>query len=239
MIRFFRQLRQKLLQEKKLANYLIYALGEIILVVIGILIALQINNVNEAKKDRAVERQMLLQIQENLGKDKEALKAIATNYKQAFSSAEKVLSKEESLKYPDSIPIWLANIIQFKRFKPITNSYESLKSIGLDKVSSNDLRVLLGYYYDDKSITMMSSVADIEEAFKVDWLPILKENVVEFIWLEKIVVDDLFAFSTPSTLRNTMILFKDNYRGGLVDVTTTIELIEKIEGELESVLNAQ
>ncbi len=47
MIKFFRKIRQKMLIENKFSKYLIYAIGEIILVVIGILIALQINNLNE------------------------------------------------------------------------------------------------------------------------------------------------------------------------------------------------
>src|SRR6056297_2485873 len=47
MIKFFRKIRQKMLSENKFSKYLIYAIGEIILVVIGILIALQINNWNE------------------------------------------------------------------------------------------------------------------------------------------------------------------------------------------------
>ena len=51
MIKFFRKIRQKLLSENKLSKYLIYAIGEVILVVIGILIALQINNWNEERKD--------------------------------------------------------------------------------------------------------------------------------------------------------------------------------------------
>ena len=50
MIKFFRKIRQKLLSENKFSKYLIYAIGEIILVVIGILIALSINNWNETKK---------------------------------------------------------------------------------------------------------------------------------------------------------------------------------------------
>jgi hypothetical protein len=53
MIKFFRKIRQKLLQEGKIANYMKYAIGEILLVVIGILIALQINNWNENKKSQA------------------------------------------------------------------------------------------------------------------------------------------------------------------------------------------
>lgn len=50
MIKFFRRIRQKLLSESKFSKYLLYAIGEIILVVIGILIALQINNWNEQRK---------------------------------------------------------------------------------------------------------------------------------------------------------------------------------------------
>ncbi len=52
MIKFFRRIRHKLLGEGKVKNYLLYAIGEIVLVVVGILIALQLNNFNEAKKDQ-------------------------------------------------------------------------------------------------------------------------------------------------------------------------------------------
>ncbi|CAN0599637.1 DUF6090 family protein [Maribacter sp. 1_2014MBL_MicDiv] len=50
MIKFFRKIRQNLLSENKFSKYLIYAIGEIILVVVGILIALSINNWNESQK---------------------------------------------------------------------------------------------------------------------------------------------------------------------------------------------
>ncbi len=52
MLNFFRKIRQRLLSENKFSKYLIYAIGEIILVVIGILIALQINNWNEKRKEK-------------------------------------------------------------------------------------------------------------------------------------------------------------------------------------------
>ncbi|MEO9887119.1 MAG: DUF6090 family protein [Balneola sp.] len=55
MLKFFRKIRQKLLSENKFSKYLIYAIGEIILVVIGILIALQINNWNEQRNTREKE----------------------------------------------------------------------------------------------------------------------------------------------------------------------------------------
>ena len=63
MIKFFRQIRQNQIMENKTGKYLKYAIGEIILVVIGILIALQINNWNSMQKDIAKEQQILLSLQ--------------------------------------------------------------------------------------------------------------------------------------------------------------------------------
>ena len=60
MIQFFRKIRQRLLTENKISKYIFYAIGEIVLVVIGIMIALQINNANELAKEH-----QLVKIYEN------------------------------------------------------------------------------------------------------------------------------------------------------------------------------
>src|SRR6056297_2039526 len=59
MIKFFRKIRQNFLSEGKTAKYLTYAVGEIVLVVIGILIALSINNWNQTLKNRKAEKYIL------------------------------------------------------------------------------------------------------------------------------------------------------------------------------------
>ncbi|MCO5726027.1 DUF6090 family protein [Robiginitalea marina] len=66
MFRFFRQLRQRLLTENRFRNYFLYALGEIFLVVIGILIALQINTWNESRKEQGNLMKVYAQIQQDL-----------------------------------------------------------------------------------------------------------------------------------------------------------------------------
>ncbi|MFL0351940.1 DUF6090 family protein [Xanthomarina sp. GH4-25] len=63
MIKLFRKIRYELLEKNKTGKYLKYAIGEIVLVVIGILIALQINNWNERRKDFAQEQLILMQLQ--------------------------------------------------------------------------------------------------------------------------------------------------------------------------------
>jgi len=66
MIPFFRKIRQHLLSDRRLGKYLLYAAGEILLVVIGILIALQVDNRNEEKKDRRKELAYLERFQKDL-----------------------------------------------------------------------------------------------------------------------------------------------------------------------------
>jgi hypothetical protein len=73
MIKFFRKIRQNLLSEGKTGKYLKYAIGEIILVVIGILIALQINNWNENRKTNIQELQLLESLQKEFTYNKNEL----------------------------------------------------------------------------------------------------------------------------------------------------------------------
>ncbi len=66
MIKFFRKIRQTLLSENKFSKYLIYAIGEIILVVVGILIALQINNSNQNRINTIAEKDTLASLKQDL-----------------------------------------------------------------------------------------------------------------------------------------------------------------------------
>ena len=76
MIKFFRKIRQKMLTENKFSQYLLYAIGEIVLVVIGILIALQVNNFNEERK---LQKQEVIYLQ-NLSDDLKAQIVLLNGY---------------------------------------------------------------------------------------------------------------------------------------------------------------
>lgn len=236
MIKFFRKIRYDLLEKNKTKKYLKYAVGEIVLVVIGILVALSINNWNEEKKDNDFENEMIAQIQENLANDKKALKKIKIIFNNAISSSNKILELKSSEENLDSLKYWLADIIQFERFQPITNSYETLKSKGLDKVSNKELRMLLGAYYDDEINHVIKSVGDVEYSFNNDWIPVMKEIIVDFKFQDYVIVTDPKIFSQPSTARNILTLNKDNYRGGLNRVISAINSIDKLENILEKTL---
>ncbi len=83
MIKFFRKIRQRFLTENKFSKYLIYSIGEIFLVVIGILIALQVNNLNEDRKERKVEIRLLNELITGLSNDLSTLRYNIDKHSQA------------------------------------------------------------------------------------------------------------------------------------------------------------
>ncbi len=80
MLGFLRRIRRSLLDDGQLRKYLLYAVGEIVLVMVGILLALQVNNLNEARKDRSALKKVLQTISLNLEAD---LLALTTNIERA------------------------------------------------------------------------------------------------------------------------------------------------------------
>jgi hypothetical protein len=92
MIKFFRKIRQKLLSENKFSKYLIYAVGEIILVVIGILIALQINNWNEKRKANEDFILLLSNVRDELVYNIEKSSEVIDYYRNVDTLANKVLN---------------------------------------------------------------------------------------------------------------------------------------------------
>ncbi|RPA68542.1 hypothetical protein EF405_08125 [Cyclobacteriaceae bacterium YHN15] len=77
MIKFFRKIRQKLLQQNRITQYLIYAVGEIFLVVIGILIALQVNNANQRRLDNIRRNEYIIRIKGDIESDLKQLDQLA------------------------------------------------------------------------------------------------------------------------------------------------------------------
>lgn len=92
MTNLFKRLRQKLLQENRFTKYLVYALGEIILVVVGILIALQINNWNEQRKEQIRGKKLLYSLKEDFQATKSNLLKSLDYYPELMERLEKQLS---------------------------------------------------------------------------------------------------------------------------------------------------
>src|SRR5210317_82159 len=94
MIKFFRKIRQNLLSEGKSGKYLKYAVGEIILVVIGILIAVQLNDFNEKKNSQNELDQLLIDLTEFMESQKVLINFELTNIKQKDSILNNLIQNQ-------------------------------------------------------------------------------------------------------------------------------------------------
>ena len=227
-MKIFRNIRKQLAAENKVPAYLRYAIGEILLVVIGILIALQVNNWNERQKDRVFEREILGHIRENLIRDRKKLIAINQVNKKAIYASNQLLDSIKRITNKDSIPYWLADVARFTRFHPLTNSYEVLKSKGLEIITNKRLRLELGKYYDDQVNQAIEALGDIEFTFNNEWLPLLENHIKDFKFGKFVILENENAFFRKTKVLKILILNIDNYNGCITDVTKVIDQINKI-----------
>jgi hypothetical protein len=152
-MKFFRRTRKSLITGNKTTKYLKYAFGEIVLVVIGILIALAINNHSEEKKERLKEQAFLKEINLDFKSNKAQLDSIISFNKVSLHAGDRLLKilKLFDLKNPkvnktnvhvkDSIRIYRPLIWRNKSFNPKNGTVEALlNSSSFDLIKNDTLR---------------------------------------------------------------------------------------------------
>jgi len=152
MIKFFRNIRKNLLAEGKTTKYLKYAVGEIILVVIGILLALQISEWNTNYKRHKVESQLLKDIHKEFLENKEQLKLVESYHLISYEATQKLLNLMPidiaNIKF-DSIVVLLDNTYYNWTFNPQQTTINSLiNTSSFDLISNVELRKLLQNWTD-------------------------------------------------------------------------------------------
>jgi len=149
MIKFFRNIRKSMLKENNVTKYLLYAIGEIILVVIGILIALQVNNWNQERENRLVEKEILSNIKDALLTDlQNTIKFnIEESNRRILVTKSLVDSKSFGSQIPDSVPKYYINMGLNREFSPVVIPFRILESKGLDLIKNNKLKYdIIGLY---------------------------------------------------------------------------------------------
>lgn len=178
MIKFFRHIRRRLIAEKKAGPYILYALGEIILVVIGILIALQINNYSEHQKEREKEKVLLSNLANDVQLD---VDHIEYNTKLSRERLNRLDSLVQLLKTPDRI-----NSLDFIRrsyefvfdqyFKSNSGIFDEAVSSGqMSYIQNEKLRQsIFNYYRNAKESYTDGTTRQITDEFIT---PLLVEHV--------------------------------------------------------------
>ena len=185
MIKFFRKIRQNLLMENKTSKYFKYAIGEIVLVVIGILIALQINNWNEKRKASIEELNILKALQSDFFTSKKRIEETIKIQSRVMKNSEVLIEIHERQNkseinyfdtHLDSLDYLISYGISWYRAEPITGAYNSLISAGkIDLIQNQELRQVLAQFIAD----FESGFEDQDSAMKL--LDILNNEIDHFI----------------------------------------------------------
>ena len=184
MIKFFRKIRQQLLSENKLSKYLIYAIGEIVLVVIGILIALSINNSNEDRKLKTVEINILKGIKQNILMDTIDLNHNTRRHKEMNQRDSILLLHIYDKKPLDSLIEEKLMDLKYSNISLMLHSsyFNEVKSKGLSIISNKTLRDSIARLYEFKYayLTLIEN-----ESKQYDYLSLYEDLIVDYIYLDR------------------------------------------------------
>ena len=155
MIKFFRRIRYDLMEKNKTGKYFKYAIGEIVLVVIGILIALQVNNWNQDRIAQIEADSFLERLKEDLLTEKIMLQQRILYYTKVEEHAKNVINtlsnKTNVLDAQFLIDAYQAS--QQWRYRNVRDTYDELISTGNIKlIPDQDLRKRIGLYYDETDV---------------------------------------------------------------------------------------
>ncbi len=150
MIKFFRKIRQNFLSENRFSNYILYAIGEILLVVIGILIALQINNWNNIRIEHLKEEVLISNIIEDLTYDHKILIELIEQAQTKQSIHVELYNEslaESMSKHDEPISSEI-----FEQIILLSKTWDNHQNVG-QQISDREVRRDLNQYFSDYNVT--------------------------------------------------------------------------------------
>ena len=176
MIKFLRRIRQRLLTEGKTEKYLKYAVGEIILVVFGILIALQLNEWNDHRKELKLEKEYYCRLLDDVTLDEVQIQSLTQLAKErlvASNQSVRLLINNNSKKIEIANQISLSGKAVYSDFEPNNSAYEDLKSgANLNIIRDKAIIKALNHYFNKveelKSIIIINGKHAVDIAFAHD-----------------------------------------------------------------------
>lgn len=170
MIKFFRKIRQKLLSENKFSKYLLYAIGEIVLVVIGILIALWINNWNIEQKEEQFELELLSEFRTNLEYTIDDINTNIDYHETSINSAKNILDAfEVENNRIDTLENHYYKVALIPQFLITKTAYEKLKLNGTGLIKNDSLRNEIINLYDNHYVFMLKFIDSEWDGWMADY----------------------------------------------------------------------
>jgi hypothetical protein len=242
VLRYMRALRKKQIINKKFKDYLIYALGEIVLVMIGILLALQVNTWNQDRIDRNTERDAIVSLLEEFKLNQERIEEKQKQREKALSNLDTYLEAAAQGNASDSLMLVSHNS---ELFPGITNpSFGIIKSLvssgKINLIRNDSLRYLLADWEDQTE--------NLRENEEILWEFTIayKALIDEYLLLDYVQWHDENSFDRSEkleellqsvTYRNKLVTLHSVMAITIMEAEGTIDRLNKIISLMENELN--
>jgi len=237
MIKFFRHIRKNLLMENKTSKYFKYAIGEIILVMIGILLALQVSNWNNQRKENQLEKRYLSDLILDLQVDSVTISNTKSLSDKQRISKQKVQSfyQGESIQKDSLISYFGDQYRPVPKFNPITTTLDEMKSTGNISVIRNSSvrrKILETYNYYSTHINNSQDRYLIQQNALGDYVQTIAPNIFSDI-LEGIEPVDIIALLNNFQVKNRFL------GNSAVGFNNALSRLESRNSELLSILRKE
>lgn len=176
MITFFRRLRKKIIGKGNAWRYVLYASGEILLIVIGILIALQVNNLNENRKERDLELKMLSQIEADLKGSSENIRELYSRLEISINSADSLLKSFRNQSETQGFVFHASLIHRRFFFNPSTSGYAQLRTSSASVVQNDVLRNRIVEIYEGEFEEIKKRQELLSEHMTINLFPLSRSR---------------------------------------------------------------
>jgi type II secretory pathway pseudopilin PulG len=224
MLRFFRKIRQQLLSENRFSKYLLYAIGEVVLVIIGILIALAINEQTKSKERENLRQAYIIQLNDEVDANIKQLKEVKSASERMAQEIDTVVDLLANKDYQN--PQLLSKSPSFYtryNFNPLTVTYENLKFSG-------DLKLFEDLHFRNsitKSYNYFNKIAEVEEIDKTVADRLYGEYlVIKVRYLDMTTTPD---YGKDLLFENGVITRRGTLRQNADRYTNAIESLEKLK----------
>ena len=239
MIKFFRKIRYDLMEKNKTGKYLKYAIGEIVLVMIGILLALQVNNWNSNRIEKKKEANYIENINKQFQLNRAQLDSVTLNHQKVYSNATKIINLmpiDIKTVNKDSLSFYITGTFYSYTFNPQQSTVNSLTNTSSFEIISNlELRELL-QKWEELVKDYQEEEISFKKYFLDSYIPYFKNHIsfVNFFNNTNIFDDSNVDYSFLSSLEfQNMIAIQKRFVSNIILDTEIIEVNETINRIIE------